>query len=95
MAKKMSFTDIYEDTYPESYWRPELVTITKDNGGLVIFKCYAEESKKGKRIVAQKEFPISPADADTYFIKSNTQPLKAAYDFMDARSDFFTTATNI
>jgi hypothetical protein len=61
MAWKMSYTDQYDENYPNSYW-----VIAQCNSsprysetGMILFYGYPDEAHKGKRIIGQKQYSVS------------------------------------
>ena len=68
MALQMTYTDVYEDTYPESYWRLMDCNINKPaKTGNVTFYGYADAAQKGKRVIGSKSYVVDASLFDQFF----------------------------
>lgn len=85
MAFKMSYTDLFGEEYPESYWRVVETNLAKpEKRGRVVFYGYPSEAQKGKRIIGQKEYAVDQALFEAHFetpalSPDGDNPYKAAY----------------
>ena len=93
MAIQLSFTDQYGDEYPQAYFRVVQRNLNDENKtGMVLFYAYENAAKKGKRIIGQKEYNVTPEDYDAYFATDKQDPAgknpkKSSYEFAKAKKD--------
>lgn len=109
MAKQLSFTDSYGDTYAESYWRVENVRIDKKTQTVHFeFVGYPDALHKGGRTIGTVLYNVGDTDYETYFsptVLDSRNPIAAAYVYADDKPGtvlgegmprmFFTNANDI
>lgn len=85
MAFSMSFTDEFNTTYPNSYWRVAQTNICQaSKTGHIVFYGFQDADNKGRRVIGQKSYAIDEAaylanfDADS-LNPSGANPVTAAY----------------
>lgn len=93
MAKQIPYTDFYGESYPESYWRPEQLNFTKKDG-YILFYGYPDEERRGKRVIGQKEYVVTPEIFEEYMKAPPEEDASAfaaiaskAYEIADAVLD--------
>lgn len=91
MALQLSYTDSFSEEYPEAYFRLVQCNIcVADKSGQVTFYAYPNAAKKGKRVIGQRSYAITPETYDTYFATSvlkTKDPYKQAYELAKATKD--------
>ena len=88
MAKVIvNYVDEQENTYPESYWRPEQVNLNKkDRNGMIVFMGYKHQAaaNNGKRPIGSHSYSLTPEQYDLLFSAqalkpANVEPYKNSY----------------
>ena len=87
MAFILSHTDEFGDTFEKAYWRVVQCNLCKIDGtGMVVFYAYESEAKKGKRVIGQKSYAVTPQQFGEFFAADELNPegrnpWAAAYEF--------------
>jgi hypothetical protein len=87
MAFQMSFTDEYDVTYPESYWKVTQTNMCQSGEyGYVEFQGFQDAANKGKRIIGTKNYSVTKGDYIEFFgwdalNPDGKNPVRAAYEY--------------
>ena len=87
MAFTLPHADEYGDAFPKSYWKPAQVNLSSlDKTGVVVFYGFEGEAEKGKRVIGQKSYAVTPQQFGEFFAADELNPegrnpWAAAYEF--------------
>lgn len=94
MAFQMPFTDGDDEFHEASYWRLDECAVYRESGAHLLFSGYANEEKKGHRVIGTKSYHIPWETAQRYLSVDSINPLnnnqwKAAYQIAKIYQDKF------
>ena len=75
MAFILPQTDQYGDAFEQAYWKPVQVNLCMaDSAGMVLFYAYESAAKKGKRVIGQKSYAVTPEQFAEFFAADELNP---------------------